>query len=249
MTHLYVPQELLNDAFLQHAAQEKLITLETSESEECGHIERHPVCACDSSFQLVVQGKSIIVARDQHVVSAYPCSTRSTCADTSLSTTCVDITCSDDTTCADSDPPPELTTPLVQIPDPPEQIPVFQPPLQIIPKPTTPPVQLFLPDPPPVYIILPDPPPVVETLEPTLMDDSSIDEIMSSVFGDCSQLPPAHTQEPQMLDTVPSLFDESNDLISFLENFETRLAIEQQEAPMDLTMPRMKTKVKKNYWV
>ncbi|GFT21937.1 uncharacterized protein TNCV_2383251 [Trichonephila clavipes] len=81
---------------------------------------------------------------------------------------------------------PELTTPLVQIPDPPVQIPVFQPP-----------VQLFLPDPPPVHVLLPDPP-VVETLEPTLSDDSSIDQIMSSVFGDCSQqgLPPAHTQEP-----------------------------------------------------
>ncbi|GFX23076.1 hypothetical protein TNCV_360901 [Trichonephila clavipes] len=128
------------------------------------------------------------------------------------------------------DPPPELTTPLVQIP----LVPTTQP----VPK--TPPVQLFLPDPPPVQILLPDPPPVVETLESTLMDDSSIDHIMSSVFGDPSQLPPSHTQEPQLLDTVPSLFDESNDLISFLDNFETGLAIEQQEAPMDLTMPRMK---------
>ncbi|GFS54587.1 uncharacterized protein TNCV_2749021 [Trichonephila clavipes] len=103
------------------------------------------------------------------------------------------------------DQPPELTTPLVQIPDPPVQIPVFQPPVQISPVPTTPPVQipdpppelttpllqipdppvpttppvqLFLSDPPPVQILLPDPPPVVETLEPTLMDDSSIDQIM-----------------------------------------------------------------------
>ncbi|GFU91752.1 hypothetical protein TNCV_3994541 [Trichonephila clavipes] len=65
---------------------------------------------------------------------------------------------------------------------------------------------------------------------------------MSFVFGECS--PPAHTQEPQLLDTVPSLFDESNDLISFLYNFQTVLPIEQQEAPMDLTMPRMKKKVK-----
>ncbi|GFS80379.1 uncharacterized protein TNCV_3448111 [Trichonephila clavipes] len=131
--------------------------------------------------------------------------------------------------------PPEPTTPPVQVPDPPLQIP---------PVPTTPPVQLFFPDPPPVQILLPH---VVETLEPTLTDDSSIDQIMSSVFGDCSQqgLPTAHTQEPQLLDTVPSLFDESNDLISFLDNFETGLAIEQQEAPMDLTMSRMKKKVKK----
>ncbi|GFU33765.1 hypothetical protein TNCV_7581 [Trichonephila clavipes] len=76
------------------------------------------------------------------------------------------------------------------------------------------------------------------------MDDSSIDQIMSSVFGDCSQqgLSPAHTQEPHFLDRVPFLFDESNDLISFLDNFEIGLAIEQQEAPMDLTMPRMEKK-------
>ncbi|GFU54924.1 hypothetical protein TNCV_1464321 [Trichonephila clavipes] len=120
--------------------------------------------------------------------------------------------------------PPELTTPLVRIPDPSVQIPVFQPPVQIPPVPTTPSVQHFLPDPPPVQILLPDPP-VVETLEPTLTDDSSTDQIMSSVFGDCSQqrLPPAHTQEPQVLDTVLPLFDESNDLISFLDNFETGL--------------------------
>ncbi|GFS97972.1 hypothetical protein TNCV_2019091 [Trichonephila clavipes] len=70
---------------------------------------------------------------------------------------------------------------------------------------------------------------------------------MSSVFGDCSQqgLPPVHNQEPQVLDTVPALFDESNDLISFLDHFETGLAIEQQETPMDFTMPRFKKKVKK----
>ncbi|GFU01261.1 uncharacterized protein TNCV_5124141 [Trichonephila clavipes] len=71
------------------------------------------------------------------------------------------------------DPTPELTTPLVRIP----------------PVPTTPPVQFFLPDPPSVQILLLDPPPVVETLESNLMDDSTIDHIMSSIFGDCSQLP------------------------------------------------------------
>ncbi|GFS72638.1 hypothetical protein TNCV_1420431 [Trichonephila clavipes] len=149
---------------------------------------------------------------------------------------------------------PELTTPPMQISDLPVKIPVFQPPVQIqvTPEPTTPqpPVQFFLPDPPqpPVRIFLPDLP-VVETLEQTLMDDSSINEIMSSVFGDCSQqgiqVPPSHTQEPQVLDTVPSLFGESNDLISFLGHFETGLAVEQQETPMDLTMPRLKKKVRK----
>ncbi|GFV43706.1 hypothetical protein TNCV_1270791 [Trichonephila clavipes] len=142
--------------------------------------------------------------------------------------------------------PPVPTTLPVQIPDPPVQIPVFQPPVQIPSVATTPPVQLFLPDPLHVQILLPDPP-VFETLEPNLTDDSSIDQIMSSVFGDCSQqgLPPAHTQEPQLLDSVPSLFDESNDLISFLDHFETGLAIEQQETPMELTIPRLKKNVRK----
>ncbi|GFT30169.1 uncharacterized protein TNCV_3466481 [Trichonephila clavipes] len=123
------------------------------------------------------------------------------------------------------DPPVVETTSQILLPDPPEQ--------------TTP--QILLPDPPSnqttLQILLPDPP-VVETLEPTLTDDSSIDQIMSSVFGDYLQqgIPSAHIQEPQVLGTVPSLFDESNDLISFLDHFEAGLAIEQQEAPMDLTM-------------
>ncbi|GFW27010.1 hypothetical protein TNCV_1378481 [Trichonephila clavipes] len=143
---------------------------------------------------------------------------------------------------------PELTTPRppvqIQLPDPPVQITVFQPPVQLLlPDPPQPPVQIFLPD-PPVQLQ-----PVVETLEPTLTGDSSIDQIMSSIFGDCSQkgiqAPPAHTQEPQVLDTAPSLFDESNDLISFLDHFETGLAREQQETPMDLTMPRLKKKVRR----
>ncbi|GFX70259.1 hypothetical protein TNCV_4616961 [Trichonephila clavipes] len=79
------------------------------------------------------------------------------------------------------------------------------------------------------------------------MDDSSIDQIMSSVFRDCSQqgISPAHTQDPQLLDMVPSLFDESNDLISFLDHFETGLVIEQQETAVDLTMSRLKKKVRK----
>ncbi|GFX04722.1 hypothetical protein TNCV_2247061 [Trichonephila clavipes] len=68
---------------------------------------------------------------------------------------------------------------------------------------------------------------------------------MSSVFGDYlpQGIPSAHIQDPQVLDTVPSLFDENNDLISFLDYFEAGLAMEQQETPMDLTMPRMKKKV------
>ncbi|GFX13852.1 hypothetical protein TNCV_3421631 [Trichonephila clavipes] len=156
-------------------------------------------------------------------------------------------------------PPPERTTPQILLPDPPvpttPQILLPDPPLlttpQILvsdpPVPTTP--QILLPDPPPVpttpQILLPDSP-VVKTLEPTFTDDSSVDQILSSVFGDYlpQGIPLAHTQEPQVLDTVPSLFDESNDLISFLDHFEAGLAMEQQETPMDLTMPRMKKKKK-----
>ncbi|GFW88239.1 hypothetical protein TNCV_819961 [Trichonephila clavipes] len=74
-----------------------------------------------------------------------------------------------------------------------------------------------------------------------------MDQNMSSVFGDYSQqviqAPPAPTQEPQVLDTMPFLFDESNNLISFLDHFETGLAREQQEIPMDLTMPQLKKKL------
>ncbi|GFS96525.1 uncharacterized protein TNCV_3943271 [Trichonephila clavipes] len=155
------------------------------------------------------------------------------------------------------DPSPELTTPQILLPDPPPELTTSQ-----IPDPpalTT--SQIFLPDPPvptTPLILLPDPPKqttsqiflpdphVVETLEPTLTDDSSIDQIMSSVFGDYLQqgIPLVHTQEPQVLDTVPSLFDKSNDLISFSDHFEAGLALEQQEAFMDLTMPRMKKKKK-----
>ncbi|GFX64083.1 hypothetical protein TNCV_1986081 [Trichonephila clavipes] len=74
---------------------------------------------------------------------------------------------------------------------------------------------------------------------------------MSSVFGDYlpQGIPSAHIQDPQVLDTVPSLFDENNDLISFLDYFEAGLAMEQQETPMDLTMPRMKKKSDKHYWI
>ncbi|GFU07684.1 uncharacterized protein TNCV_826661 [Trichonephila clavipes] len=143
--------------------------------------------------------------------------------------------------------PTVLTISQILLQDSPVQIP--DPPALITPELTTP--QILLPDPPPAPIppqppdlmtpqlLLPVPPPVVETLEPTLMDDSSIYQIISSVFGDYSPqgIPPAHTQEPQVLDTVPSLFDESNDLISFLDHFETGLAIEEQETPMDFTMP------------
>ncbi|GFW73926.1 uncharacterized protein TNCV_49151 [Trichonephila clavipes] len=146
------------------------------------------------------------------------------------------------------DPSPEQTTSQILLPDPPvvettSQIHLPDPPEQTtsqIHLPDPPVVettsQILLPDPPVVettsQILLPDPPSnqttsqiylpdpnVVEALEPTLTDDSSIDQIMSSVFGDYlpQGIPSAHSQEPQVLDTVPSLFDENNDLISFLD--------------------------------
>ncbi|GFX15091.1 uncharacterized protein TNCV_4898581 [Trichonephila clavipes] len=99
--------------------------------------------------------------------------------------------------------PPKLKTPQILLPDPP------QPPVQIPDPPVqTPQTPVQITDPPmqtpqpPVQILLPL---VVETLGPTLTADSSMDQIMASVFGDYSQkrIPPAHTQEPQVLDTVP----------------------------------------------
>ncbi|GFX93232.1 uncharacterized protein TNCV_4761111 [Trichonephila clavipes] len=143
-----------------------------------------------------------------------------------------------------SDPPTERTTPQILLPDPPPKRTKPQILLPDPPVPTTP--QILLPDPPKQttpQIILPDPP-VVETLEPTFMDDYSVDQILSSEIGNYLKqgIPLAHILEPQVLDSLPSLFDESNDLISFLDNFETGLALE-QETPMDLTMPRMKKKV------
>ncbi|GFX16682.1 hypothetical protein TNCV_2388261 [Trichonephila clavipes] len=144
--------------------------------------------------------------------------------------------------------PPEPTTPLVQIPDQTVQIPVFQPPVHISPVPTTPTVQLFLPDPPPVHRSFYQ----IHHLWSRLWRRP----LWTTLQWIKSWLPCLETtrhtgfprlipNNPQMLDTVPSLFDESNDRISFLDYFETGLAIEQQEAPIDLTMPRMKKKVKK----
>ncbi|GFS59655.1 hypothetical protein TNCV_1795461 [Trichonephila clavipes] len=174
--------------------------------------------------------------------------TRSTCGRDNISDSSTRSTCgADNISDPLPDPPSKQTTSEIHLPDPPvettSQILLPDPPEQttsqiLLPDPpsnqTT--SQILLPDPPSnqttPQILLPDPP-VVETLEPTLTDDSSIDQIMSSVFGDYlpQGIPSAHIQEPQVLDTVPSLFDESNDLISFLDHFEAGLAIEQQETP------------------
>ncbi|GFW95399.1 hypothetical protein TNCV_2971211 [Trichonephila clavipes] len=135
--------------------------------------------------------------------------------------------------------------PLVQIPGVPEhvQIPVSQvpqPSVQIvhvsepvqIPVSQVPqsPVQIPLVQIPPVQI-LPEPMqilPKLDILDP-LKSTDAFDQLMSFVFG-----PPA--QELQLLHTVPSIFD--GNLLSFLEEFE--------RAPMDLTMPRLNSCVKKS---
>ncbi|GFU68611.1 hypothetical protein TNCV_3645971 [Trichonephila clavipes] len=87
--------------------------------------------------------------------------------------------------------PPELTTPQILLPDPPPELTTPQILLPDLPPAPIPPElmtsQILLPDPPEqttAQILLSDPPPVVETLEPTLMDASSMDQIMASVFGD-----------------------------------------------------------------
>ncbi|GFU74654.1 hypothetical protein TNCV_2648231 [Trichonephila clavipes] len=154
---------------------------------------------------------------------------------------------------------PPMQIPLVHIPDVPEhvQIPVSQvpqPPMQILPKSmqilhVSEPVQIpdvtehvqiqesqvpkpsvqipsmqipsvqSLPDP---MQILPD----LDILDP-LESTDAFDQLMSFVF---------RPQELQLLHTVPSIFD--GNLFSFLEEFE--------RAPMDLTMPRLNSCVKKS---
>ncbi|GFX36763.1 hypothetical protein TNCV_5035991 [Trichonephila clavipes] len=68
--------------------------------------------------------------------------------------------------------------------------------------------------------------PELDILDP-LESTDAFDQLMSFVFG---------PQELQLLHTVPSIFD--GDLFSFLDEFE--------RAPMDLTMPRLNSCVKKS---
>ncbi|GFY27673.1 hypothetical protein TNCV_241411 [Trichonephila clavipes] len=68
--------------------------------------------------------------------------------------------------------------------------------------------------------------PELDILDP-LESTDAFDQLMSFVFG---------PQEPQLLHTVPSIFD--GDLFSFLDEFERE--------PMDLTMPRLNYCVKKS---
>ncbi|GFW97332.1 hypothetical protein TNCV_3091701 [Trichonephila clavipes] len=68
--------------------------------------------------------------------------------------------------------------------------------------------------------------PELDTLDP-LESTDAFDQLMSFVFG---------PQDFQLLHTVPSIFD--IDLFSFLDEFE--------RVPMDLTMPRLNSCVKKS---
>ncbi|GFT65272.1 hypothetical protein TNCV_1559271 [Trichonephila clavipes] len=157
-----------------------------------------------------------------------------------------------------SQPPVQIPQPPVQIPDvlepvqipdvlepgqiplvpqSPVQIPVshvLEPPVQI-PHVPEPPVQIpvsQVPQPPMQILVsqVPQPPmqllPELDTLDP-LESTDAFDQLMSFVFG---------PQELQLLYTVPSIFD--GNLFSFLDEFE--------RAPMDLTMPRLNSFVKKS---
>ncbi|GFT64737.1 hypothetical protein TNCV_2162151 [Trichonephila clavipes] len=153
--------------------------------------------------------------------------------------------------------PQHVQIPVSQVPQPPMQIlpepmnilhvpqhvqiPVShvpQPPIQILPEPmnilhVSEPVQIpvsHVPQPP--MQILPEPVqipvshllPELDMLDP-LESTDAFDQLMSFVFG---------PQELQLLHTVPSIFDEN--LFSFLDERE----------PMDLTMPRVNSCVKKS---
>ncbi|GFS93921.1 hypothetical protein TNCV_3409461 [Trichonephila clavipes] len=147
--------------------------------------------------------------------------------------------------------PEHVQIPVSQVPSPPMQIPhVPEPPVQIpvshVPQS---PVQILpmqiplvhIPDvpehvqipvsqvPQPPMQILPEPMqilPELDILDP-LESTNAFDQLMSFVFG---------PQELQLLHTVTSIFD--GNLLSLLDEFE--------RAPMDLTMPRLNSCVKKS---
>ncbi|GFU97172.1 uncharacterized protein TNCV_1526521 [Trichonephila clavipes] len=141
-----------------------------------------------------------------------------------------------------------MQIPVSQVPQSPVQIlHVREPPVQILHV-REPPVQILHVREPPVQIlhvsepvqipvsqvpqspvqILPEPMqilPELDTLD-ALESTDAFDQLMSFVFG---------PQELQLLHTVPSIFDGN---LSFLDEFE--------RAPMDLTMPRLSSCVKKS---
>ncbi|GFT02321.1 hypothetical protein TNCV_4624761 [Trichonephila clavipes] len=122
---------------------------------------------------------------------------------------------------------PLVQIPVSQVPQPPMQIPLVQ--IPHVPEHVQIPVSQ-VPQSPVQIPLVPEPPaqllPELDTLDP-LESTDAFDHLMSFVFG---------PQELQLLHTVPSIFD--GDLFSFLDEFE--------RAPMDLTMPRLNSCVKKS---
>ncbi|GFV93269.1 hypothetical protein TNCV_386331 [Trichonephila clavipes] len=135
------------------------------------------------------------------------------------------------------DVPEPVQIPVSQVPQPPMQILHVSEPVQILH--VSEPVQILHVSEPvqiPVSQVpqspvqsLPEPMqllPELDILDP-LEPTDAFDQLMSFVFG---------PQELQLLHTVPSIFD--GDLFSFLDEFERE--------PMDLTMPRLNSCVKKS---
>ncbi|GFW11049.1 hypothetical protein TNCV_275811 [Trichonephila clavipes] len=201
-------------------------------------------------YPLVAQWETRVIAAlvecqimDVYVAdSSVPCP-RATCADSTCPrTTCADssvtsptVTCADsayadstyadstyaDSTYADStyadSTYADSTCADSRCPDVPEHVQISRTCHQVPQSP----VQIPLVPEPPVQLL-----PELDTLDP-LESTDAFDKLMSFVFG---------PQELQLLHTVPSIFD--GDLFSFLDEFE--------RAPIDLTMPRLNSCVKKS---
>ncbi|GFT38520.1 hypothetical protein TNCV_4883421 [Trichonephila clavipes] len=117
------------------------------------------------------------------------------------------------------DVPEHVQIPVSQAPQPPVQILHVSEPMQIpVSQVAQSPVQIF---PEPMQIL-----PELDIMDP-LESTDAFAQLLSFVFG---------PQELQLLHTVPSIFD--GNLFSFLGEFE--------RAPMDLTMPRLNSCVKKS---
>ncbi|GBN19716.1 hypothetical protein AVEN_261795-1 [Araneus ventricosus] len=69
---VYVPAQASVPTFLQNAHDAQLVALVRT-PEECITVERKSVCACHSTDRLVVKNRCMIVPKDEHVVSAFPC--------------------------------------------------------------------------------------------------------------------------------------------------------------------------------
>ncbi|GFW20862.1 hypothetical protein TNCV_1050831 [Trichonephila clavipes] len=91
-------------------------------------------------------------------------------------------------------------------------------------------LQNILPDQPvsqpPEQIQLPDPP-LVDTLEPTVADDASLDQLMPSVFGESTE----YTDQVIQSRSLPCF--------ARVDNFKTGLVMEQRETSMYLDIPRL----------